>query len=117
MEKITVVDWVDYNDEKINECPVSIGGLGGWFESGMRWNDYLESLVEGRKIYAEALRNSIIQNEIRYTGDEHQNASDGVPLFSDGTIGSFSFRAWGDLMAAIWSTEDNRNYCYMDYYM
>ena len=41
-----------------------------------------------------------------------------TPVFDDGTVGSFSFRAWGDLMAAIWNTEENTNkYSYMDFYM
>lgn len=115
--KITVVDWIDGRGDKTDNYLVSIGGMGGWFERGMRWKDYIESIVDGKKAYAEALRDSILQNNIRYTGSDHQNQDDGVPLFSDGTIGAFSFRAWGDLMAAIWSTEDGMDYSYMDYYM
>ncbi len=38
-------------------------------------------------------------------------------MFNDGTAGMFSFRAWGDLMAAIWAEHENRDYGYMDFYM
>jgi hypothetical protein len=40
-----------------------------------------------------------------------------VPVFDDGAIATFSFRAWGDLMAAIWADTDGRRHGYMDYYM
>ena len=40
-----------------------------------------------------------------------------MPLFSDGKVATFSFRGWGDLMAAIWSEAEDKDYGYMDFYM
>ena len=109
-----VVEWISDNDTADRDC--SIGGLGGWFSEGNRWEDYYDGMSDKLKPYALAIRESGIERGIRYTGHDHQNAEDGVPLFEDGTVGVFSFRAWGDFMAAIWSTEDNKDYSYMDFY-
>ncbi len=110
-----VVDWV--SDGETNNCVVSVGGMGGFFRDGMRWKDYIEDIDEAKRPYLEALRCSIVKLGLRFGGDYHQNADDGVPLFEDGTVGSFSFRAWGDLMAAVWSDHENQDYCYMDFYI
>jgi hypothetical protein len=32
-------------------------------------------------------------------------------------VATFSYRGWGDIMAAIWSEEENKDYNYMDFYM
>lgn len=101
--------------EEIKDQEISIGGLGGWFKKGMRWEDYQDSLHKEVVPYAKAVRKSVVENEFRFGGDTHQESM--TPLFEDGTIGEFSFRAWGDLMAAIWSTEDGRDYEYMSFYM
>ncbi len=65
--------------------------------------------------YIEALRKKIIADNIKCAGDIHQDKM--VPLFNDNTVGLFSWRAWGDLMAAIWSEEENKDYCYLQFYM
>jgi len=67
--------------------------------------------------YHEALRRAVLARGLRRGGDWHQSANDGVPVFDDGAVGTFSFRAWGGLMAAIWSAADGRTYDYMDFYM
>lgn len=54
---------------------------------------------------------------LRRGGDWHQYGEDGVPVFDDGTIATFSFRAWGDLMAAIWAEADGRRHGYKDHYL
>lgn len=54
---------------------------------------------------------------IREGGDWHQSDACGCPVFSDGTTALFSYRAWGDIMAAIWSEHDGKDYGYMDFYM
>ena len=48
---------------------------------------------------------------------EHQNDDHGVPKSDDDTVGLFSFRSWGDLMAAIWSEEEDKDYDYLNFYM
>ena len=108
-----VVNWISLEQAKGHD--ESIGGLGGWVD-GETWRVYLDCIKDEHKEYYEALREAIVARKLRYTGYEHQNATDGVPLFSDNTIGSFSFRAWGDLMAAIYNTEEDANYSYIDFY-
>ena len=108
-----VVEWIGSDSDK----KVSAGGLGGFFQNGMRWRDYIGDYDNAyHKSYYEALRVNIVENNIRINGSEHQNNKDGTPLFDDGTIGVFSFRAWGDLMAAIWSEAEDKDYHYMDFY-
>ena len=108
-----VVDWISYDESEKHEA--SIGGLGGWVD-GEKWDEYIDGIRDDVKEYYEALRTAIVALGLHYTGAAHQDADDGVPLFSDDTIGSFSYRAWGDLMAAIWNTEEDGNYSYMSFY-
>lgn len=112
-----VVDWISYDAADKNKKP-SFGGPGGWFgeKDGQRWPDYIEQVSESGRPYAEAIRRSVLENDIKHTGDDHQNASDGVPLFSDGTVALFSMRGWGDILAAIWSSEEGRDIHYMEFY-
>lgn len=112
---ITVVDWIPY--EKASELPEAVGGLGGWFDNGHRWADYIDGCSDEAKPYYEAIRKSVIERGLKLGGDEHQESDEGCPLFSDGKSGTFSYRAWGDLMAAIWSEHENKDYSYMDFYM
>lgn len=115
-KQIEVIDWISYL-EAIEKYKSSIDTMGGFFDRGMRWNDYVIAFKANFNFsYVNALRESIIKNNIKITGNEHQYNDNGCPLFSDYTIATFSFRAWGDLLAAIWSTEENKDYCYMDFY-
>lgn len=113
---IKIKRWIAYDDAKaMSEAPIS--GLGGWFREGHRWPNYLEAIEPEALPYAEALRAEVLERKLKTTGADHQYASDGVPVFSDGTVGLFSYRAWGDLMAAIWSTAEDRDSHYMEFYM
>lgn len=112
---IRVVDWLPY--DKVTDEHKDVGSMGGWFKEGMRWKDYLEQEPVQRE-YAEAIRAAVLERNLYISGDAHQNDSGGtVPLFSDGAVATFSFRGWGDLMAAIWSEAEGRDYSYMDFYM
>lgn len=123
-QKIEVVDWIPY--EKASELPEAVGGMGGWFgldedwsswrEVRHRWADYIAIWNDDVKPYVEAIRASVLKHELRFRGDEHQHSEHGCPLFSDGKTATFSYRGWGDLMAAIWSEKEDKNYCYMDFY-
>jgi hypothetical protein len=112
---ITVVDWIPYDaaEAKPDHC----GGLGGWFSKGHRWPDYLDKFSQETQPFLEAIRSSVLARELKLTGEDHQNGENGVPLFSDGSVGCFSYRAWGDLMAAIWSTALDKDMDYMQFYM
>lgn len=119
---IKVKEWIDYQKSS-TYADAPCGGMGGWFgkskdgwDAGHRWKDYIEKYKEEARPYLEAIRESVIENGIRYTGQEHEDRTDGTPLFNDETVAIFSFRGWGDLMAAIWSEKENKNYCYMDFY-
>lgn len=117
--KIYVKDWIQYSKAtNFKEAPC--GGSGGWFnfkESGQRWRNYTDIWKSIAIPYIEAIRISVIKKNLRFTGAGHQSFNNGVPLFSDNTVGLFSFRAWGDIMAAIWSEEGNKDYSYLDFYM
>lgn len=109
-----IIDWIDSETAKKYKC--SIGGCGGYFKAGMRGNkDYYKKLRLSKRKYYRALREEIIKKQIKIGGDTHQTEC--IPLFSNNTTGEFSSRAWGDLMAAIWSEEENKDYNYMDFYM
>lgn len=109
-----VINWISY-DEAEQKVP-SIDRMGGFFGAGMCWNDYIAHSSTAIQ-HLEVLRAEIIAKNIRITGQGHQYADNGVPVFEDGTVALFSYRGWGDLMAAIWSTEENKDYNYMDFYM
>ena len=96
---------------------VDVGGWGGDIQIGDRWKDYISDVDERYLAHHEALRRAIIARGLRRGGDWHQSSPDGVPVFDDGAIGTFSFRAWGDLLAAVWADVDRRDYSYMDFYM
>lgn len=83
----------------------------------MRWKDYLQSHHEDGHPYLEAVRAAVLQLRLRRGGDWHQTDERGAPVFSDGTAATFSFRAWGDLLAAVWSEAEGKDYSYMDFYM
>ncbi len=112
---VKVIDWINYEEAK--DLTESVGGLGGFFENGMRWKDYIEVFPKNFIPYLEAIRDSVIENKLRYTGEFHQYGDTGVPVFSDNTCASMSYRAWADLMAAIWSEHEDKDYNYMDFYM
>jgi len=115
MNNIKVVDWISYDEAENKEN--SFGGLGGWFDNGMRWKDYLEACTPKSRQYPMAIRKAVIERQLKEGGDWHQSSDTGVPLFSDGTVATFSYRSWGDIMAAIWSQEDDCDYSYMSFYM
>ncbi len=109
-EPITVEEWGHEGGRD-----VSVGGMGG-FVNGHSFDEYEEEFPEGCHVYLRAIRDAVVKGRMRHGGDWHQNG--GAPIFSDGTVGSFTFRAWGDLLAAIWNTEENAaKYGYMDFYL
>ena len=112
-----VQSWISYFEA--DEYEKSIGGWGGWFnreEKGQRWKDFIEAQDPEDRPYFEAVRSSVLELGLRHTGSGHQQSAQGAPLFDDGTVGQFTMRSWGDLMAAIWSDEEDRDYSYMDFY-
>jgi hypothetical protein len=94
-----------------------VGGFGGFFKDGKTWAAYENHMPEPWRPYLRALRDDIRARRIREGGDWHQEHPNGCPVFSDGKVGMFSYRGWGDLMAATWCEPDGKPYHYMDFYM
>jgi hypothetical protein len=118
--KRAVVRWVSYVEaEDMKEC--GVGGLGGWFggrgkdRHPHRWKDYLDVWEPEVHPYCEALRVEIVRRDIKEGGFWHQGDTECVPVFDDGTVATFSFRAWGDLLAAVWSEADNEDHSYCEF--
>lgn len=123
-----VIDWIA-NAVADGKPEAPIGGMGGWFGhdpagttrdeiwgAQHTWADYLARWDPAVHAHAEALRAAIVAARIWEAGDWHQSEGCGVPLFDDGTVATFSFRGWGDLLAAVWTEQLGRQYCYMDFY-
>ena len=111
-----VIKWA--SEEKAQGKKISVGRMGGWFNDrtpGQRWKDYIETWDKNTRPYLEAIRESVVEKGSRLTGHDHQYSRYGIPIFEDDTIASFSLEGWGDLMAAIWSEEDNKDYSYIDF--
>lgn len=120
-----ITEWI--SNERAEPLTQSFGGLGGWFgfsasvdggDETHTWADYLAEVCadDVARSRAEALREAIVERRLWEDGCWHQEADDGVPMFDDGTVATFSFRAWGDLLAAVWTEQLGRQFCYMDFY-
>ena len=64
--------------------------------------------------YEQELTRVIREQKIMVSGAQHQQSF--IPEFEDGTHLLYSWRAWGGLMADIWSAP-GEVYDYMDFYM
>ena len=89
---------------------------GGIFNKGDRWINYINSVDGWKKPYLEAIREDVIRRKIRYGGKHYQQNQQTTPMFNNDKMAIFSMRAWGDLMAAIWSENENKDYSYIDFY-
>ena len=112
------VTWHSYDSITSDTSGFNLNDLGGSnsFELGMRWSDYLTEYAPEWHPHLEAIRKSIVENEVWAGGEWHQDSPTGVPVLSDGHFMICSFRAWGDLLAAVWSSELERDFSYMDFY-
>jgi len=116
MNEPLTVEWVDFNDPRLSDDK-TIGWMGGWVR-GEQWDEYLKLIAEQWHPYMNAVKDSIIANNIKCTGSEHSEGEGFTPLFSDGYQLGLTWRAWGDLMAAVWNTaEDTNRYSYTNFYM
>ena len=66
--------------------------------------------------YYTAIAEAVVESNLRIAGDRHQESH--IPVFTDGTVSTHTFRDWGEMQADIWNTvEPNADYNYMDFYM
>jgi len=61
----------------------------------------------------ELVKNHIKANNIRISGIEHQEKY--LPVIDDKYVFLITQRAWGELMAEVWSVVDNVEYKYSDW--
>lgn len=111
------VTWIKFDEKNLAEDSGlrDIGGMGGFIQHGHRWADYLARHWISVHPYLEAIRTAVLDRGLRESGFWHQEDKNGAPCFEDGTIFHGSMRSWGDLMAAIWATEENVDYWYGDF--
>jgi hypothetical protein len=114
------ITWKPYDEKRWGEDRAvryaNFGGLGGFFERGMRWDGFLSHFDASAHTRLEELRADILANRVRTAGAWHQDTSvAGVPHWDDGALYLASYRCWGDLMAAVWSTEEDKDYWYGDF--
>ena len=81
--------------------------------------EYPSKNVEGLELteIVQILGEEIVDHGYSFSGQEHQNSLTGVPVFSDGTCLRASMRVWGQIMAAVYSAVEGRNFSYMDFYV
>lgn len=116
--KIFVKKWVKLPElEDFSGLDIMFIQSGGIFEKGCRWFYYINSVEEWQRPYLEAIREEIISKAIKWTGKEMQENPKGIPVFNNGKLGLFTWRAWGDLLAAIWAESEDIDYSYIDFYM
>jgi hypothetical protein len=113
------VTWQSHESLDTHEGGFNLDNLGGSynFQEGMRWPDYLAGYAAEWHPYVEAIRQSILERQVWAGGDWHQYNAAGAPVVAGGYFMTCSFRSWGDLLAAVWSSELNRDFSYLDFYM
>lgn len=88
----------------------------GWtdFESDYPTKELDEKNTEA---VLDLLMQIISDRGYRFSGNDHQCAATGVPVFSDGTAFRASMRCWGMIMAMAWAKTSLVELSYMDFYM
>lgn len=95
MAELKIVGWTSFDDcYPTKECD----------------NDEINELIA-------LVRQEIYDNDYIFSGQEHQCSLTGVPVFSDGTCLRASMRAWGLIMAGIYTGPEGKQLSYMDFYM
>jgi hypothetical protein len=81
------------------------------------WLDFIGQYHAEWHQHLEAIRHSIIEQQVWAGGDWHQYSPNGVPVLSDGHFLALSWRGWGELLAAVWNTKLGQQFTYIDFYM
>lgn len=95
MEKLTIVGWTNF------ECEYPTKNA-----DGEEFRDIMQLIGD-----------EVVKHGYCFSGQDHQNELTGVPVFSDGTCLRASMRAWGYIMAAIYSEIEGIELSYMDFYV
>lgn len=105
-----IVEWISYDEAMERGLTEAVGGSGG-DPVARRLDEYLEATWPASKHpYILAIAEAM-DGLGPIGGFAHQASM--VPVFEDDTCGTFSLRAWGDLVAAWWNTkhDDHLSYC------
>ena len=94
MEEIKIVGWVDFDSE---------------YPTRKYQDREFDEIIN--KIMVE-----IGEKNYVFAGHDHQYGSCGAPLLSDGTCFRASMRAWGYIMASVYSGPNGEKLSYMDFY-
>ncbi|HEX8658312.1 MAG TPA: hypothetical protein VF690_12290 [Hymenobacter sp.] len=113
------VTWHRHESLDTHEGGFNLDDLGGRddFREGMRWPHYLAGYAAEWHPYVEAIRQSIVADNVWAGGDWHQYSAHGAPVVANGHFMTCTFRSWGNLLAAVWSSELNRDFSYLDFYL
>lgn len=86
-------------------------------------SDYIDEkkakeLIDITKECEKALIKYCVDNHVFKTDYEHQGGENGVPVFNNKYILTYTLRSWGALMADIWNEilGENDKYNYLDFY-
>ena len=92
---LKIVGWTDF------DCPYPTPKV-----KGEEFNEMLQ-----------LIRQEIYDHGYIFAGEDHQRSATGVPVFSNGTCFRASWRAWGSIMAEMYSGPNGEKLSYMDFYM
>lgn len=107
---ITVDHWLSFDEAKALNLPAAVHSMGG-IDASLTRAQYLADFYPAAHPYIEAIWRALDDVGV-ISGAAHQEIR--TPVFSDGTTGAFSMRAWGDLVAAWWNDRHPdalTNYC------
>ncbi len=116
MSSLTVT-WQNYDTVTTRPSAGNLSDLGGTGEAEANWPAYVAQYPTEWHPHLEAIRQSIIANQVWAGGDWHQEHAHGVLVLSDGHYMGCTYRDWGDLLAAVWSSKLGQQFSYMDFYM
>jgi hypothetical protein len=116
MFPVLTVTWQSY-DSTADLPGFNLSDLGAGNQIAPNWAAYLVDYAVEWHPHLDAIRQSIIENKVWAGGDWHQYSAHGVPVLSDGHFLGCSYRGWGGLLAAIWTSELEKHFTYMDFYM
>jgi hypothetical protein len=111
------VSWQPYDSITPQHVGYNLSDFGGPDDGAADWLAYVMQYPAQWHPHVEAVRQSILDQGIWAGGDWHQESAHGVPMLSDGHFFCFSWRGWGGLLAAVWSSELGEHFTYMDFYM
>lgn len=95
----TIVDWISFAETEGKpeaECS-SCGGISAELTRA----DYIDGMRDEARAYVEAIWQHFDEHGA-FGGFTHQESR--CPVFDDGMVATYSYRGWGDVVAAWWNS-------------